>query len=1367
MKTKLLALFFFAITINLLAQNQQINDLHPDSVMRQDPRFANLRVQPGEILVRFVDDLSINLSSINGITKLGIAALDQLFEKYQVTYAEQVFPGTIHKAEKQFITTFSGEVFEVPDLHNIYRLKTDKDQKTVNELISELNNAEQILYAEPNALYSLVGNEPYNGSANLISNRSSKKQSNKSSLSANDPFYIQQPYISAIHADSVWDITTGDSTEVIAILDTGIDWLHPDLVNKIWTNDNEQQDYIDNDGNGFTDDIRGWDFVNNDNNPLDDNGHGTHVAGIAGAETNNGIGIAGVSWKARLMPIKVFNSAGYGDAGTIAQGIQYAAANGASILNMSFGGYYRSFTMENALINAYLTADLVAASGNDGFSIYAWAGSWPATAYPAALPFVLGVQANAGFSNYDPDGPIYSTDLEGLNYELKAPGNAFSTYPNGSYRTLYGTSMSTPMVAGAIALYKAAHPDRSKEELWGDLIHFSNDIINIQESVTNDSKFPILDLKAVSLSDTLAGNDGDGFYDAGETILLTTTVRNTFGFADSVYVKLQYNEYENPEDVTFLVDSAFLGSMSTYATRNNYATPLKIFINPLINNDKLITVDLLMKNTGDTNEFVQHIQFRVYNGTDISGLITQDITLTPDKLWLFNASARIDNGVTLTVMPGTHVEINAGVDNRGTIICEGTSDSLIYLKGGFSGNVSYKYTDINLKSGNINTTTLSNCKVYNFERLEANYINKSDIYESENLYLRIDSLSYSKLSGISLLGGGNINSYNSIIQNIAGFPSVNNLSNSVIDDIINIYVYIYPNWPNLWSKKYFKSLGSLNNPEVSGNSFLSAGHWAYFIQTTGSLSSVNLPDNYWGTENTDKIKSKYADFWDDASTPFLIYEPKLSAPSPQAPGHVWKILVDGNDAQDDPIEPFGVGPHKFEVYFNKPMDIAFNPLLTFGVRLPFNQHFVSDSASWSNDSTIYTAWKTIQIYTGDGMNRIRVAGAKDTDGIEMPIEDNRFEFLINAAGSASIDFTATPGIGKVELEWHEPDDLPTLLGYNMYRFHHITDTTFSDTTLVNSSLINDTLFTDFNVDPLEKYYYMYKIVRTDFTESDYSKVVNAIVLTASAGDANGDQAVNVQDIISIVGFILNQNPQPFLSEAADVNEDGNINLLDIIAVVNIIMGGGKQPQFSSPAYAYLEPEQIRFKSDGTLSGFQFQLISPDIENLELRNLLPGFEFIKFIKGDTLTGLVFSLDNKVIPEGKINLFEITHHPGNLQWGELFAGNTSGVYVPVYKDATQLPEDFRYNFTIYPNPSKGNISLDIFLPENSDIEIQIFNSIGQIVYGRVVKDFAKGNHQLLINLSDQSSKGLHYVKIHYQAARENPIMHYVKSKKILIL
>ncbi len=1377
MNIKLISILAFSLLFTGLfcnAQQQSFANLHPDSVMHQNPRMAQMMFEPGEVLVRFADEVQININKANGFVKTSVASIDALFETYQVSEAEQLFPGAVQKSEKKFITTFSGEVIEVPNLHNIYKLKFDSEQQNVDEIISELSTNKEIIYAEPNSHYMAIGNDVQDAADQIPALNqedalnAGNKNYNKSAISVNDPFYNQQGYISAIKADSAWSVTTGDSTEIIAILDTGIDWLHPDLMNKIWVNENEQENYQDSDGNGFADDIRGWDFINNRNNPMDDNGHGTHVAGIAGAETNNGIGIAGISWKARLMPVKVFSSNGYGDAGTISQGIIYAAANGATIINMSFGGYHRSFTMENALLNAYLTADLVAGSGNDGLSIYDRKDDTPAVFYPAALPIVLGVQANASFSNFDPDGPIFSTTLDGLNYELIAPGSAISTYLNGSYRNLSGTSMATPIVAGAIALYKAAHPEKNKEELWGDLIHFSHDIIDIYESITNESKFPVLDIKAVQISDTLAGNNGDGFYNAGETILINAMIRNTFGYADSVYIKLQYNEYENPDDVTFISDSAYLGSISTYASKSNYSNPFQVLINPLISNDKLVTLDLLMKNKGDTIEYIQQIQFRVYNGTYISGFITEDITLTPDKLWIFNRSTRIENGVTMTVRPGTHVEINAGVDSRGMIICEGTQDSLIYLKGGFGGNASYKFCDMNLKGGSVVGTNIDNCTIYNLSEINCDTVNMSNISDGESVKIyNIHRLSKSRFSNIRFYGSA---FYGDIIQctfeNIVEFFPSGSMINSVFDNLINGYVYVYPTRPDLWSNYFMKRIEYQDNPMITGNSLLSLGHMMYFFQSYGGLSSVNLPDNYWGTENTEKIEEKFYDFWEDAGSPFLIYEPRLVTPSPEAPSHVWKILVDGIDAQDGVIEPLGVGTHKFEVYFNRPMDISYDALVTFGVRFPFTQHTVNDSVSWSADSTIFTTYKTFEIYTGDGINRIRVADARDTDGWDIPVEDNRFEILVDAAGSASIDFTATPGIGKVALEWHEPDDLPTLLGYNMYRFHHITDTTFSDTTLVNTNLVNDTLFTDFSVNPLQKYYYMYKIVRTDFTESDFSKVVNATVLTASPGDANGDQSVNVLDITSIVGYILNQNPQPFLSEAADVNGDGFINLLDIIGVVNIIMGDSKQPLFSEPAYAYLEPETIRFKSDGTLSGFQFQLIGPQIDQLELRSLLPGFEYIKYLHGDTLTGVIFSLDNKLIPEGEVNLFDIKHHPGTLAWGQLFAGNSKGDYVPVYKDATSLPEDYRYSFVLYPNPSEGIVNLKMNLPERANIQINIFNILGQIVYNDNIKDVVQGQSIQSIYLNKRGIfKGIHFISISY-GAKDKQTPTYRKVEKLII-
>ena len=253
---------------------------------------------------------------------------------------------------------------------------------------------------------------------------------NATGLIPNDPLYNSQWGIPACNIDDVWNTTTGDSTSIIAILDTGVDDEHPDLKKNIWNNKNEMPgNGMDDDGNGKIDDTWGWDFINNDNAPKDDNSHGTHVAGIAAAVGNNGIGISGVNWNAKIMPIKVFQSSGRGDAANIAQGVTYAVNNGATILNMSFGSYAESLTLKNALANAYATTGLVAAAGNDGLCI--GPGLCPdrrigARMFPGAYSFVLGVEANlnssrAGFSNFDQDGPVFSNypDLE--NYELKAP----------------------------------------------------------------------------------------------------------------------------------------------------------------------------------------------------------------------------------------------------------------------------------------------------------------------------------------------------------------------------------------------------------------------------------------------------------------------------------------------------------------------------------------------------------------------------------------------------------------------------------------------------------------------------------------------------------------------------------------------------------------------------------------------------------------------------------------------------------------------------------------------------------------------------------------------------------------------------------
>jgi thermitase len=221
-----------------------------------------------------------------------------------------------------------------------------------------------------------------------------------------------------IRAPQGWVYATGSTGVIIAILDTGVDLAHPDLAAKI---------------------TAGWDFVNNDAFAQDDNGHGTHVAGIAAAVTNNGTGVAGVSWGARIMPVKVLNAAGGGTFANVSAGILWAVNNGADIINLSIGGPTSSIVLQNAIDQAVNQGVLViAAVGNAGGNLIY---------YPAAYPNVIAVGATDSLNNHA------SLSNYGAEIDLVAPGiSIYSTNTGSSYTYRNGTSMSTAFVSGLAAI---------------------------------------------------------------------------------------------------------------------------------------------------------------------------------------------------------------------------------------------------------------------------------------------------------------------------------------------------------------------------------------------------------------------------------------------------------------------------------------------------------------------------------------------------------------------------------------------------------------------------------------------------------------------------------------------------------------------------------------------------------------------------------------------------------------------------------------------------------------------------------------------------------------------------------------------------
>ena len=262
-----------------------------------------------------------------------------------------------------------------------------------------------------------------------------------------------------IDAPEAWDSTTGSAGVTIAVVDSGIDPNHPDLRDNIWTNPGEtgagrEGNGRDDDGNGRVDDWRGWDWVDGDNSPADANGHGTHVAGTIAARGNDGVGIAGVAWRGKVMALRVLGAGGSGTVADVVSAYGYAAKQGAAVVNASLGGSGLSRAEGDAIAAATNTLFVVAAGngGDDGIGD----DNDVVPHYPCnhTAPNLVCVAATrredllAGFSNFGT-----------TSVDLAAPGtNILSAQPGGSYAFYSGTSMATPHVAGAAALVLAARP---------------------------------------------------------------------------------------------------------------------------------------------------------------------------------------------------------------------------------------------------------------------------------------------------------------------------------------------------------------------------------------------------------------------------------------------------------------------------------------------------------------------------------------------------------------------------------------------------------------------------------------------------------------------------------------------------------------------------------------------------------------------------------------------------------------------------------------------------------------------------------------------------------------------------------------------
>lgn len=334
-------------------------------------------------------------------------------------------------------------------------------------------NDDLVEYAEPNYIYriSKTPNDPHFSKTWGLKN-----------FGQND---TRGPGVAGVdvEAEKAWDITTGSQRVLLAVIDTGIDYNHPDLKNNMWVNEEEKNGKagVDDDKNGIVDDIYGANFGIADKptgDPMDDNSHGTHCAGTIGASGDDGIGVAGVAWNVKLMAVKFLTATGGGTLEGAIKAIDYATKMGAQITSNSWGGGGESQALKEAIERSHKAGVLfVAAAGNnnsDNDSV----NNFPSN-YPVANVLAVAAIDNQGkiasFSNYGKK-----------KVHVGAPGvNVYSTTPKNTYGSKSGTSMATPHVSGIAALVAAANPNMTNLEIKERIIKTARPLASLKTKVSS------------------------------------------------------------------------------------------------------------------------------------------------------------------------------------------------------------------------------------------------------------------------------------------------------------------------------------------------------------------------------------------------------------------------------------------------------------------------------------------------------------------------------------------------------------------------------------------------------------------------------------------------------------------------------------------------------------------------------------------------------------------------------------------------------------------------------------------------------------------------------------------------------------------
>ena len=1036
MKMRFLILSIFFLLFGLLvlvlpdAAHPIAAESQPYASGNSVPRQSNQLVPmaPGVVLVGLKTNVTMSRSA-SGVQSNN-ATLNTRLARVGAQSVERVFPFV---RQPRAVTAVGRDV----DLTRIYRLRLAPNADVLRA-VNELRADPSVAYAEPDYLAHVIA-------------------------TPNDPEFANQWGLTKINAPAAWDTTTGSNDVVIAVVDAGIDSTHPDLSGQLWTNPGEiAGNGIDDDSDGYVDDIRGWNIVGNNADLSDNTGHGTQVAGVIAAATNNSAGIAGVCWNCRLMIVKVMQTGGVANYSDIATGVLYAAQKGAKVINLSLGGNSDSATLKAAIASASSTAVIVGGAGNDNSS---------AAFYPAAYDdYVLAVAGTT-----DTDAKVASSNY-GTWVGVSAPGVAIrTTFNGGTYADSSGTSMAAPFAAGLAGLIRSQNPTWSANLTRAQIVNTTDNIdsanpgyagklgsgrINAQKAVTTAAT-PLF--RYVSYA---ANGTTNAPLKAGATSTIVVTLRNDWKDVAAVAATLTTTS----SDVT-ITDAS--GSWGAIASGQSVANSSNTFQVSVPAGKYGLTIPFTLNIVADGVNSTVTFSAKTESATvTVGGTLTTQ-TWTNDHTYVVVNNVGVGAGHILTIQPGTTVLFagNYSFSVAGTLIADGSAaqpirfsrqgtsgnwgqisfldssvDATFDGAGNYTGGSILRYTVIEYGQGiNLNNAApfIANNTFSNINGgIGISGSGSGKLVVADNLLLGagigLDSATVTRnvVSGATLRVSGTGTIAQNSVSNAPG-PGISTnsalpwavtvIQNRVagcatgmqVQGDILISGNLIANNQGVGLRLY-----DAGSPTVVSNTVMLNGGTEVYLESsqwgfgpTGPLHHNNLIDeagglvlrnattnaidatgNWWDTTSPVAIQVAIYDGIDEFGLGIVNYSGYLPGPAQDAPAYLHNFTL-------TPASPVGIQQATFTLTFSKSMNQSTNPTVTFGATSPYTNYAVLDNAQWLSN-TQWRATYDITSLVPRGTYTVSVSSAKGADGMEIPT-DTRFNFVVDYAGQIT-DKTPPP-----------------------------------------------------------------------------------------------------------------------------------------------------------------------------------------------------------------------------------------------------------------------------------------------------------------------------------------------------------------------